>query len=261
MTDTPRQGDPKAPAHVDLTRVLPYGDTLDDGQVMLSFSLPVPHGEEAREAGRQVARALGLVDPMVYHSHDLGEGFSYLIVYARGTQPIDFTKISVPRVDSAAMDKHAVEVFAAERIGRPLRVLGACTGTDAHTVGIDAILNMKGFHGHKGLEAYKGFEVRNLGAQVPNERLIATARAWKADAVLVSQVVTQKDVHRANLASLMDLAEAEGVRSRMLFICGGPRLNHEMALELGFDAGFGAGTVAEDVASYIVTEIVRRNLA
>jgi len=245
----------------DLRAVRPYGDTIDDGLVMLSFSLPVPFGEEAREAGREVARSMGLTEPMVYHAHDLGEGFTYLIVYGRFGQSIDFTRIRVPKVATAQMDRAAVESFVAERIGRPIRVLGACTGTDAHTVGIDAILNMKGFHGHKGLEAYQGFEVRNLGAQVGNERLIAQARAWSADAVLVSQIVTQKDIHRANLAALMDLAEAEGIRARTLFVCGGPRLNHDVALELGFDAGFSAGTLPEQVATYLVTELDRRGLA
>jgi hypothetical protein len=39
----------------DLTRVRPYGDTLDDGAVQLSFTLPVPFGDEAREAARLMA--------------------------------------------------------------------------------------------------------------------------------------------------------------------------------------------------------------
>ena len=41
-------------------------------------------------------------------------------------------------------------------LGRKLVVVGACIGTDAHTVGIDAILNIKGFAGEKGLEYYRG---------------------------------------------------------------------------------------------------------
>ena len=49
---------------------------------------------------------------------------------------------------------------------RKLVVVGACIGTDAHTVGIDAILNIKGFAGEKGLEYYREIRVVNLGAQV-----------------------------------------------------------------------------------------------
>ncbi|MCL4515642.1 MAG: hypothetical protein M1379_08685, partial [Firmicutes bacterium] len=30
-------------AEVDLTRLKPYGDTMNDGMVQVSFTLPVPH--------------------------------------------------------------------------------------------------------------------------------------------------------------------------------------------------------------------------
>jgi beta-lysine 5,6-aminomutase beta subunit len=39
----------------------------------------------------------------------------------------------------------------------------------------------------------------------------------------------------------------------MLF--GGPRIDHKLALELGFDAGFGPGTKPGDVASYLVDRL------
>ncbi len=238
---------------VDLTQVRAYGDTLDDGQVMLTFSLPVPFGDEAKEAGRQLVRQMGLHEPQVYHAHDLGEGFTYLILYAKSPFSVDFTKISVPKVTSTKLDHTAIERLWSGHYGNArLRVLGACTGDDAHTVGIDAILNYKGYHGDKGLESYKCFEIKNLGAQVPNEVLLQEARAFGAHAILVSQVVTQKDCHRSNLAALIDLAEAEEIRDQMLFLCGGPRLSHPIALELGFDAGFGPGTTPGAVASYLV---------
>ncbi len=32
---------------LDLTRVKPYGDTLNDGKVQISFTLPVPDGDRA----------------------------------------------------------------------------------------------------------------------------------------------------------------------------------------------------------------------
>jgi len=54
------------------------------------------------------------------------------------------------------------------------------------------------------------------------------------------------------------MAEAEGIRDRMLLVCGGPRITHELARELGFDAGFGVQTYATDVASYIAQEHVKR---
>ena len=155
---------------------------------------------------------------------------------------------------------HDIEAYIRDNIKRPVVILGACTGTDAHTVGIDAIMNMKGFAGHYGLERYEGIEAYNLGSQVLNEELVAKAIELKADAILVSQVVTQKDVHIPNLTELVELLEAEGIRDKIVLVCGGPRLSHELAKELGYDAGFGSGSYAEDVATFVVNEIVKRNL-
>ncbi len=243
---------------IDPKHVRAYGDTLNDGQIMLSFSLPVPFGEEAKEAARQLCRQMGLEAPQVYHAHDLGEGFTYLVVYARSPHTVDTTQLRVTKMATAQLGKDAIEALAAQKFTRRLRVLGACTGDDAHTVGIDAILNVKGYNGDKGLEAYHCLSVKNLGAQVTNERLLQEARAFQADVILVSQIVTQKDCHRSNLAALIDLAEADGVRQDVLFICGGPRLSHQVALELGFDAGFGAGTLPSQVAGFLVQQLPPR---
>ena len=243
---------------IDPKQVRAYGDTLNDGQIMLSFSLPVPFGEEAKEAARQLCRQMGLEAPQVYHAHDLGEGFTYLVVYARSPHTVDTTQLRVTKMATAQLGKDAIEALAAQKFTRRLRVLGACTGDDAHTVGIDAILNVKGYNGDKGLEAYHCLSVKNLGAQVTNERLLQEARAFQADVILVSQIVTQKDCHRSNLAALFDLAEADGVRQDVLFICGGPRLSHQVALELGFDAGFGAGTLPSQVAGFLVQQLPPR---
>jgi beta-lysine 5,6-aminomutase beta subunit len=156
------------------------------------------------------------------------------------------------------MDMHETDDYIREQIGRPLVIVGASTGTDAHTVGIDAIMNMKGYAGHYGLERYEMIDAYNLGSQVPNEEFIAKAIELGADALLVSQTVTQKDVHIKNLVELVELMEAEGLRDKLILVCGGPRLSHELAKELGYDAGFGMNSYADDVASYISQEFVRR---
>ena len=242
----------------DLKRVRPYGDTLDDGQVQVSFSLPVPAGERAKEAARQVALSMGLSKPQVYHMKDLGEGYTYFIVYGSLEATVDFTKIQVAQVESTRMEFKEINEYIQREVGRKITILGACTGTDAHSVGIDAIMNMKGYNGEYGLERYPMLRAVNLGMQVKNEDLIAEAMERSADALLVSQVVTQKDVHIKNLSELVDMLEAEGIRDDLILVCGGPRISHELALELGFDAGFGPGTTAPDVASFVAQEMVRR---
>ncbi|HRZ90266.1 MAG TPA: cobalamin-dependent protein, partial [Spirochaetia bacterium] len=127
------------------------------------------------------------------------------------------------------------------------------------TVGIDAIMNMKGYNHHYGLERYSELEAYNLGAQVPNEKLIEFAGKVKADAILVSQVVTQKDVHIHNLTQLIELLEARGERGRYICVAGGPRIGNKLAVELGYDVGFGRGAYANDVATFIVKKLAERN--
>ncbi|MFN2462235.1 MAG: lysine 2,3-aminomutase, partial [Candidatus Velthaea sp.] len=64
------------------------------------------------------------------------------------------------------MSAKEVNLAIRKALRRKLVVVGACIGTDAHTVGIDAILNVKGFAGEKGLEYLREMAVTNLGAQV-----------------------------------------------------------------------------------------------
>lgn len=245
---------------VDLTKIKPYGDTLNDGMTQLSFTLPVPAGDEACEAAKQLVSKMGLDDPAVVYYKDLGIGYTYFVMYGKCTHTVDFTTIKVPKIDMDIMTQEEVEDFIAEKIKRTVVVVGACTGTDAHTVGIDAIMNMKGFNHHFGLERYKGMSALNMGSQVANEDLVAKAIELHADAILVSQVVTQKDVHIPNLTQLVEMLEAEGIRDKVVLIAGGPRISHELAQELGYDAGFGPGSYANDVATFIVNQIVDRKL-
>ena len=37
---------------LDLQKVKPYGDTMNDGKVQVSFTLPVPDGDKAVEAAK-----------------------------------------------------------------------------------------------------------------------------------------------------------------------------------------------------------------
>ncbi len=246
-------------AGIDLTRVRAYGDTLDDGWIQLSFTLPIAGSERAKQAAIELAGKMGLEDVGVAAMHALDPKFTFFVVYGRCLHTVDVTAIKVVEAQLERMDYYGINNYIQEKIGRKLIVVGACTGSDAHTVGIDAILNMKGYAGEYGLERYPWFEVHNLGSQVENEELVAQAIELKADTILVSQIVTQKNVHIANLTELADLVEAEGLRERVLLIVGGPRISHRLAIELGYDAGFGPGTLPPDVGSFIATEMARRN--
>jgi beta-lysine 5,6-aminomutase beta subunit len=239
--------------------IKPYGDTLDDGRVQLSFTLPVPLDDNAKEAARRLALAMGLEEPAVSHAQDIGQGFSFYIVYGQCRHRVDLSTIQVARPEFEILDKDAVDRRIAEHMGRKMVVLGACIESDAHTVGIDAIMNMKGYNGHKGLESYHEIRAINLGAQVDSEDLVARAIEERADVILVSQVVTQKNIHLDNLTRLSDILEAEGLRDQVILVVGGPRISHELAKELGYDAGFGPGSYAENVASFAIDAWIKRH--
>lgn len=245
---------------LDLQKVKPYGDTMNDGKVQVSFTLPVPDGDKAVEAAKELAKKMGILDPLVAHHKALDKEFTFFVVYGSLMHSVNYEDIHVEAVGGEVLSMEEVSTFIKEQIGRKVRVLGASTGTDAHTVGIDAIMNMKGFAGHYGLERYEMMEALNMGSQVSNEEFLKKAVEMKADVLLVSQTVTQKNVHIDNLVNLVELLEAEGIRDKVVLICGGPRISHELAKELGYDAGFGPGKYADDVASFAVEEMVRRGL-
>jgi beta-lysine 5,6-aminomutase beta subunit len=243
---------------IDLTRVRPYCDHLGDGLMQVSFTLPIPEGPAARKAALELAAGLGLERPEVVHHQRLLDGYTHFVAYGHCPRTVDYTAQQVDELDLEVMSLEEIETLADEHVGRPIVVVGACTGSDTHSVGIDAMLDLKGFQGHRGLEGYRAFDAHNLGSQVPNGTLVATAIDLDADAILVSQTVTQQDLHIHNLTELVELVEAEGRRRRTILACGGSRVSNELAKELGFDAGFSRGTYPHHLATFLVREVAAR---
>jgi beta-lysine 5,6-aminomutase beta subunit len=237
--------------------IKPYGDARGDGAVQLSFTLPIAWNEAADEAARLLVTKMGFTDVAVVEGRAIATGFSFFVVYARTPVAIDISTIAAPSASQAVLPMDEVDALIAKRVGRKVRVVGACIGTDAHTVGIDAILNMKGYKGDYGLERYHGFEVTNLGSQIAVDDLVRIAKERHADAILASQVVTQKGSDIANFTALGELLEAEDLRDGLLLIAGGPRVTNLLAAELGYDAGFGRGTLPSEVATFIARRVAQ----
>lgn len=247
--------------HFDRTQVSPYGDTMNDGQVQLSFTLPIKDDDRGVEAAKQLAIKMGITAPLIAAHIPLDEEFTNYVVYGAVSHTVNLDEIKVEVIEQNVLSMPETDDFIRERIGRKIVVVGASTGSDAHTVGIDAIMNMKGYAGHFGLERYDMVEAYNLGSQVPNEEFIEEALKLKADVLLVSQTVTQKDVHVQNMTELVELLEAKGLRNQFILIAGGPRISNDLAKEIGFDGGFGPGKYADDVATFFCNAILDRNLA
>jgi len=239
--------------------VVPYGDTTGDGMVQVSFTLPLDHSKVAEGSALQLARKMGIEPALVAHARPLGPGFTFFVVYGRVNHVVDPGLVEVVERDFPLLTPKEVNAAVKETLQRRLTVVGACIGTDAHTVGIDAILNIKGFAGEKGLEYYRELRVVNLGAQVSVPELVDRARAERADAVLVSQVVTQRDAHLLNTREMSAaFRESYPASARPLLIVGGPRFDEAMAAELGVDRVFGRGTTPGEVASFLAHRLAPR---
>ncbi len=237
--------------------IRPYGDTTGDGMVQVSFTLPMPHDRRAEGAAAQLANKMGIDPAMVVHAKAVGPDFTFFVVYGRVNHLVDPSKVELVERDYPLLSPKEVNLTIRKGLRRRLVVVGGCIGTDAHTVGIDAILNIKGFAGEKGLEYYRELRVVNLGAQVSIPQLVARAQAEKADAVLVSQVVTQREAHIHNTLEMSAaFNEAYPAGRRPLLVIGGPRFEEAMAAELGVDRVFGRGTTPGEVASYLVNALV-----
>jgi beta-lysine 5,6-aminomutase beta subunit len=198
---------------------------------------------------------MGLDPAHVVHAKPVGPDFTFFVVYGRSSVVIDLDEVHVQEREFPLLSTKEINLQVKSSLGRKLVIVGGTVGTDAHTVGLDAIFNVKGFAGEKGLEHYREMRVVNLGAQVQAGELVARAATERADAVLVSQVVTQRDAH---LHHVREVAEAMSTRwhpqaaDRPLLVVGGPRFDPAQADALGADRVFTKGTTPREVASYLV---------
>ena len=155
-----------------MSSIRPYGDTTGDGMVQTSFTLPMPPGPKAEGAAMQLANKMGIDPAMVVHSHGIGGEFTFFVVYGSVKHLVDLDAITVVEREYPLLSPTEVNGEVRKLLRRKLGVVGGSIGTDAHTVGIDAILNIKGFAGEKGLEYYRELKVVNLGAQVTVPELV-----------------------------------------------------------------------------------------
>jgi beta-lysine 5,6-aminomutase beta subunit len=239
-------------------RIKPYGDTLNDGIVQLSFTLPVEYSERAKKAAELYVSKLNFENVSVVHWQKIADNFTYFVVYGKAIPTLDYSTVKVIEVKAEQMSFYEINEVIRTRLGRRLWVVGATIGNDAHTVGIDAIMSMKGYNRDYGLERYPEINTYNMGAQVSSEALLEKALEVKADAILVSQTVTQKDIHLRNFTEFVELLKGKNLRTRFLLLAGGPRMTNDLAVQLGYDAGFGPGTLPSQVASFIVSKILER---
>lgn len=253
---------------INLKDVKPYGDNLDDGFIQTSFVLPIPTGPKAEQAAIELLQKHMFLNPQRYHMQAIGENFASFVVYAKSTLGVDVTAIEVPEKVYPDIDYKTIDKILKKEFDRKIVLVGGCTGSDAHTIGLDAIFNMKGFAGDYGLERYQhddyGFDVNNLGAthlgvNLTNNKIVEECLEHKADALLISQIVTEKNLYKQNLANLREELETAGLYGKIITIIGGPRLTYKDAEEHGFDIVFASGTKPSQVASFILYKMLAKD--
>ena len=105
------------------------------GLIQIDLSNPFHLGEVdgAKEAARRLALAMGLEEPAVRHAQDIGQGFSFYVVYGQCKHRVDLSTIKVAKPEFEILDKDEINRLIAEKMGRKMVVLGACIETDAQS--------------------------------------------------------------------------------------------------------------------------------
>jgi beta-lysine 5,6-aminomutase beta subunit len=70
-------------------QIRPYGDTVNNGVVQLSFTLPLPLSARAREAARSYAMLMGISNQLVAHAESIDTVFTFLVIYRACSHTID----------------------------------------------------------------------------------------------------------------------------------------------------------------------------
>jgi len=142
--------------------VKPYGDSFNDGIVQLSFTLPATDKYVAIESAKVLVSKMGIKDVKIATVEEPIENFYFFVVYGSVIHEVDLEQVKPIIPEYEKMSKEEVERYAKEHGIEKIVIVGATIGTDSHTVGLDSILNVKGFKGEKGLEACKCFKVYKL---------------------------------------------------------------------------------------------------
>jgi len=117
------------------------------------------------------------------------------------------------------------ELKAGDYKSRGVVLLGTVSG-DIHDIGKNIIL---------ALLAGNGFDVVDLGVDVPAETFLARAKEVKPDIIGMSALLTTT---MPAMKDVIDLFSEEGIRGDFKFIVGGAPLNQKFAEEIGAD-GYG----------------------
>jgi len=123
----------------------------------------------------------------------------------------------------AGMDILTPAMKTGEEGLRAVGVIGTIEG-DVHDIGKNLVKTM--------LSA-GGFEMIDLGADVPIEKFIETAKEHKADLISMSALMTTT---MTNMEKVIEILQEEGIRDSMKVMVGGAPVSEEFATAIGADS-------------------------
>jgi len=227
----------------DSSLIKPEVQWLGDGVVVIDLTLPIS-SDYAISAALEIAKRMNLSDAEVIHIEILHPAEATRI-QVKGTVnfDIDLNTLTLPKKPELLTDQEIRDYVSLH----PLTIVAGTVGEDEHSVGLREIIDIK----HGGIEKY-GIKCIYLGTSVPIAKLVDAAIETKADAILLSTIISHDDIHYRNMKKANDYAIEKGVRDKLIMIAGGTQVVPETAKKQGMDQGFGRGTKGQDVASYLV---------
>jgi len=142
----------------------------------------------------------------------------------------------------AGMDILTPYMKAAESGLQAVGVIGTIEG-DVHDIGKNLVKTM--------LSA-GGFKMIDLGADVPIEKFIETAKENKADLISMSALMTTT---MTNMEKVIEILQEEGIRDSMVVMIGGAPVSEEYAAGIGADSTHPDAMHASAWASEAVKEL------
>ncbi|MEG0133341.1 MAG: D-ornithine 4,5-aminomutase subunit OraE [Clostridium sp.] len=229
--------------------IIPEVEWKNDGYV--STTLFITQEERTAEAAAlEIGRRMNLTDVEVIHKQVMQDAEGTLVeIKGKVNFAVKKSELKIPEKQELLAD----DVMRGYVKENPVRVVAATVGEDEHSVGLREIIDIK----HGGIEKY-GIDVVYLGTSCPVEKLIDAAIETKAQAIIMSTIITHNDIHTKNMKKIHDLCIEKGVRDKFIICCGGTQVSNEVAVANGMDAGFGRGTHGNNVASFIIETLMSK---
>lgn len=157
-------------------------------------------------------------------------------------------KIFVPEVLLAANALNAaVEVLKphmkVEKTSIPAKVVLGVVEGDIHDIGKNLV---------KIMLSSAGFEVIDLGRDVPLQKFIEVAKQEKADIIGMSALMTTT---MPGMKKVIDMLKDAGIRNKVKVIVGGAPVTEEWALSIGADARPKDASAAVGVSKQLVEKL------